>query len=200
MSGNALTACTVKAYAEITGADGEKTLVLVGSGHVGAVAAGKSARVPLTLNPRGNRLVSRIGGVKVVLKLTGRSASGKTVRARSQALLLPPRARMVTAPGLFASGSAELSDAERGAVDRLAGLLGRVKTVVCIGNTDGLGSASYNSQLALARAEAVCAVLRAGSPGIAVTARSSGESLPAASNDTYEGREQNRRVEVLLTY
>jgi outer membrane protein OmpA-like peptidoglycan-associated protein len=200
VSGNALTSCTVKAYAQITGPDGEKTLVLVGSGHVGAVPAGGSARVQLTLNSRGNRLVSRIGGVKVVLKLTGRSATGQTVRARGQALLLPPRVRMVTAPGLFDSGSAEMTDAERAAVDRLAGLLGRVKSIVCTGNTDGLGSDRYNAQLALARAEAVCAVLSAGSPGIAVTARSAGESVPAASNDTYEGRAQNRRVDVLLTY
>jgi flagellar motor protein MotB len=200
VSGSALTACTVEAYAQLTGSDGEKTLVLVGSGHVGAVPAGRSARVHLTLNARGNRLVSRIGGVKVVLKLTGRSRLGKTVRADGQALLLPPRVRMVTAPGLFDSGSAEMADAERAAVDRLAGLLGRVKSILCTGNTDGLGSDGYNEQLALARAEAVCAVLSAGRPGIAVSLRSAGESLPTASNDTYEGRAQNRRVEVLLAY
>ena len=144
--------------------------------------------------------MSRIGGVKVALKLTGLSASGKTVRARGQALLLPPRVEDGHGAGPVRLGLAELSDAERGAVDRLAGLLGRVKSVICIGNTDGLGSDSYNSRLALARAEAVCAVLSAGSPDIAVTARSAGESLPAVSNDTYEGREQNRRVEVLLSY
>ncbi len=200
VTGSALKACTVKAYVKITGADGKTQLVLVGSGDAGAVRPGGSGRATLRLNVRGRGLAARVGGVKIVLKLTGRTVAGTTVRARGTALLLPRRASMVTSTGLFASGSAELTDAARASVDRLARSLARVQSIVCTGNTDGRGDHAYNARLALARAKTVCAVLRAGRPGVAITIRGAGESRPAASNDTHDGRARNRRVEVLLTY
>jgi outer membrane protein OmpA-like peptidoglycan-associated protein len=68
------------------------------------------------------------------------------------------------------------------------------------GHTDSTGSAAYNLTLSQARAEAVAAPLRAG--GMTFTADQivgRGETLPLSSNDTAEGRQDNRRVVVIVT-
>jgi OOP family OmpA-OmpF porin len=65
------------------------------------------------------------------------------------------------------------------------------------GHTDALGSNEYNQDLGLRRAESVRRYLVNG--GVAarrVTARSYGETRPIATNDTDEGRQLNRRVEL----
>ena len=56
-----------------------------------------------------------------------------------------------------------------------------------------------NFQLSAARAEAARAILRRtlGDPA-RITAEGRGESDPIASNATPEGREQNRRIEIIL--
>lgn len=63
-----------------------------------------------------------------------------------------------------------------------------------------MGDETYNMQLSLARAKAVTAYLIA-NMGIGedrITATGYGESRPIASNDTKEGRQQNRRIDVVL--
>jgi outer membrane protein OmpA-like peptidoglycan-associated protein len=174
--------------------------VLVGFGRVGAVAAGHSAPVRLTLTPRGRRLLSRLGGVKVELRIAGRGTAGRTLRTTDRVRLLPVQARVVTSRGLFASDSAAMSASGRRSVRRLARRLGHVRAVVCTGYTDSTGSSGYNVSLALARARAVCGALHALHPRIAVRVRSAGENRPAASNRTSAGRTENRRVELRLRY
>lgn len=68
------------------------------------------------------------------------------------------------------------------------------------GHTDRVGSAEYNRELSLARANAVKAFLvdRGGVAGERLTTRGYGFDRPLASNDTDEGRAQNRRVEFLI--
>lgn len=68
--------------------------------------------------------------------------------------------------------------------------------VVVVGHTDSRGSASYNQALSERRAAAVAAVLirEHGIAANRVSSRGEGESSPVASNDTKEGRAQNRRV------
>lgn len=64
------------------------------------------------------------------------------------------------------------------------------------GHTDAVGADAYNQRLSERRADAVAAYLRAG--GISPKRMSTvgfGESKPVASNETEEGRAQNRRVE-----
>jgi len=71
--------------------------------------------------------------------------------------------------------------------------------MVVIGHTDAQGSASYNQKLSEGRAEAVAEYLE--SRGIAparVSSKGRGESQPIATNDTAEGRAQNRRVELRI--
>lgn len=73
-------------------------------------------------------------------------------------------------------------------------------TVELGGHTDGKGSDSYNAKLSDRRAKSVEDYLIA--KGIAadrMTTRGYGESMPVATNETDEGRELNRRVELKVT-
>ena len=68
------------------------------------------------------------------------------------------------------------------------------------GYTDSIGSAAYNKKLSQRRAESVKAYLAG--KGVAagnLRAQGFGKSDPIASNDTAEGRAQNRRVEFVVT-
>ena len=73
------------------------------------------------------------------------------------------------------------------------------QTVVVEGHTDAVGSKAYNVQLSERRAAAVKDYLVA--QGIAaerISTQGLGPDFPIASNDTEGGRQQNRRVEVIL--
>jgi outer membrane protein OmpA-like peptidoglycan-associated protein len=208
--GGPLKSCTVRAYARVPrrhgkpggtlGGSSATVRVLVGYGKVGAVAADRSAPVRLTLTPRGRRLLSRLGGVKVELRIAGRGTAGGTLRTTDRVRLLPVQARVVTSRGLFASNSAAISASGRRSIGRVARRLRHVRSVVCTGYTDSTGNSGYNVSLALARARAVCGALHALHPSIAVRVRSAGENRPAASNRTSAGRTENRRVELRLRY
>jgi len=64
------------------------------------------------------------------------------------------------------------------------------------GHTDSTGPASWNDTLSKMRAESVMHYLVAGGVGAdRLTAEGYGSSEPIASNDTAEGRQQNRRVD-----
>jgi OOP family OmpA-OmpF porin len=63
--------------------------------------------------------------------------------------------------------------------------------------TDSAGSDAYNQALSQRRADSVRAYLvQHGVAAARIDARGLGESNPVASNDTAEGRAQNRRVEL----
>jgi OOP family OmpA-OmpF porin len=62
------------------------------------------------------------------------------------------------------------------------------------GHTDSRGAEAYNQDLSDRRANAVATYLRDAGVTNSITARGYGESQPIASNDTDEGRQQNRRV------
>lgn len=67
------------------------------------------------------------------------------------------------------------------------------------GNTDSVGSDAYNMDLGQRRADSVESYLV--SKGVSASRLSTvshGESKPAASNDTAEGRAENRRVELIV--
>lgn len=68
------------------------------------------------------------------------------------------------------------------------------------GHTDSTGAPDYNQQLSERRAAAVKAeFVKAGMPAANVRAVGKGETQPVASNDTDEGRQQNRRVVIVVT-
>ncbi|MBP1687558.1 MAG: porin [Deltaproteobacteria bacterium] len=69
--------------------------------------------------------------------------------------------------------------------------------VIVEGHTDSVGTDAYNQKLSRRRADAVRQYLvKHGIPANRITAEGFGESRPVASNDTADGRAQNRRVEL----
>jgi MYXO-CTERM domain-containing protein len=102
----------------------------------------------------------------------------------------------------FRRATAELDASGERVVDEVAALLvahPEVKRVRIEGHTDGDGTPATNADLSQRRADAV--LQRLVSKGVAVErleARGFGEDRPVASNDTPEGRDQNRRVEFLV--
>jgi outer membrane protein OmpA-like peptidoglycan-associated protein len=68
-----------------------------------------------------------------------------------------------------------------------------------VGHADAIGSDQYNMGLSRRRAEAVRnAMVRMGIATNRITVDARGEREPVASNDTKQGRAQNRRVEITL--
>lgn len=99
----------------------------------------------------------------------------------------------------FETGSANIAADSRVEVDNLAAILKAypgVKIKVT-GYTDNTGDAAANVQLSNARAMAVKARLMSQSiDGSRIKTEGQGSANPVASNDTPEGRAQNRRIEV----
>lgn len=94
---------------------------------------------------------------------------------------------------IFDVGSARVSASAR---DELSAYFGTIagRDIIVGGHTDSTGSTKANLDLSLRRAMAVAAIARAA--GVNAEARGFGEQVPIASNDTPEGRAQNRRVEL----
>lgn len=103
---------------------------------------------------------------------------------------------------LFKSGSFELLP---GARERLAKVSGIVLAYPTLhlqveGHTDSIGGDEYNQQLSENRADAVRDYLvQQGISANSIVARGLGKTEPIATNDTPEGRQQNRRVELVLS-
>lgn len=73
------------------------------------------------------------------------------------------------------------------------------RSVVIEGHTDSTGDESYNLQLSERRAQAVGDLLiRQGIDPARMASRGYGEQYPIASNDNAGGRQQNRRVEIVI--
>jgi len=67
-------------------------------------------------------------------------------------------------------------------------------------HTDNTGDAGYNQSLSLRRAQAVTAILASeGVNSFRMQAVGRGEDMPLATNLTPEGRQLNRRVEIVIT-
>lgn len=120
----------------------------------------------------------------------------------------PPKAPTVQtvtlgADAYFDFDKATLKPAGRERLDALATeirqLGGTVSSVAVVGNTDAIGTEAYNQALSERRAQAVVDYLvRQGvNPGV-ISAQGAGEGNPVASNETAEGRAQNRRVDVTV--
>ncbi len=102
---------------------------------------------------------------------------------------------------LFETGKADLLAGAMRSIDKLAVFLRENpdREVLVEGHTDSTGGEAYNLDLSRRRADAVRAALLARGIGYdRITIRGYGESYPVASNSTGAGRQQNRRVEVVI--
>ncbi len=101
----------------------------------------------------------------------------------------------------FETAKAELRPESFAELDRVVELLKDKPTmeIEIAGHTDNVGTGALNKQLSEARAKAVESYLK--SKGIAakrMITKGYGDSKPVASNDTEEGKQQNRRVEFTI--
>jgi outer membrane protein OmpA-like peptidoglycan-associated protein len=102
---------------------------------------------------------------------------------------------------LFATGSYTLKPGAREKLAKISGILLAHPglTLQIEGHTDSVGSDEYNQQLSDRRAGSVQEFLvQQGVAAGAVTAVGFGKMEPVASNDTAEGRQLNRRVELVV--
>lgn len=102
---------------------------------------------------------------------------------------------------LFATGSADLQGGASNNLNRLVSFLEQYpeRKVQIEGHTDNVGSEALNRQLSRQRAESVSNYLT--QQGIAshrISAMGLSMGSPIASNDTAAGRQQNRRVEIII--
>ncbi len=103
---------------------------------------------------------------------------------------------------LFATGNATLLAGATGHLDKLVDFLNQYtdRTVLIEGYTDSVGTASYNQDLSERRADSVRGYLSAhGIAAARISASGKGMSDPVAGNDSATGRQQNRRVEVIVS-
>ncbi len=102
---------------------------------------------------------------------------------------------------LFDTGKAELKVGALRSLDKLVAFLKEnpERDVLIEGHTDSVGNENYNLALSQRRAEAVeTALISRGISPRRILARGYGEGYPVASNETDAGRQQNRRVEIVI--
>ncbi len=104
---------------------------------------------------------------------------------------------------VFASGAATLADGDYPSLAAVAAWLQAHPdgTIALVGHTDASGSLAANTALSERRAEAVAEVLvdRFAVDPARVAAKGVGFLAPRATNQTEEGRQKNRQVEVIVT-
>ena len=103
---------------------------------------------------------------------------------------------------LFATNQATLNPNGMSTLRKLADVMRENpdRTVLVEGFTDSTGSASYNQDLSQRRANAVATALtQMGVSRDRISMKAYGQAFPVASNDNASGRQQNRRVEIVLS-
>lgn len=103
---------------------------------------------------------------------------------------------------LFASNESALQPDQIARLETLARNLVAVgiTTAQVEGHSDSTGASAYNQALSQARAEAVAGPLQTGGMRFAATQIvGRGETMPLSPNSTPEGRQDNRRVVVIVT-
>jgi outer membrane protein OmpA-like peptidoglycan-associated protein len=103
---------------------------------------------------------------------------------------------------LFDSGQYTLRPLAREKLAKISGIVLAYPSLMLAveGNTDSVGTEEFNQTLSEKRAESVRSFLtKEGIPEASTTAEGFGKTRPIASNDTAEGRQQNRRVELIVS-
>jgi outer membrane protein OmpA-like peptidoglycan-associated protein len=167
------------AIGNAVGNDTEATLIGA------AVGTGIGAAIGNQLDRQAADLRRQLGDDRIIITNTGQQL-------------------IVTMPQdiLFATDSATLRPDLQGDIRALGSNLQQYPntTVQVIGHTDSTGDAAYNQDLSERRARSVAGVLiGTGVSGARIQAIGRGESQPIATNATPEGRQQNRRVEIVIT-
>ncbi|SEN58719.1 OmpA family protein [Lihuaxuella thermophila] len=107
----------------------------------------------------------------------------------------------VPEPLLFSFNKSDLKPQAQETLDEVALVLKQYSNAVVkvYGYTDSLGEEDYNLKLSQKRAATVESYLKSrGLQGVQFDTRGFGEMNPKESNDTIQGRQKNRRVEIII--
>lgn len=163
------------------------------------LAACQSPRAPTVPEPLPLWRITQLGhgeDARFVLctVMTCPAVTAKTL-ARIPEVIQPRRVQVA-----FSFGRAELDAEARSALDRLIPQLPGVHSLTLTGYTDSVGAAAVNQRLSLQRAESVRDYLlrEALAPAPTITVQGHGACCFIAANDTPQGRQSNRRVEIQL--
>lgn len=102
---------------------------------------------------------------------------------------------------LFDTGRAALKAGAFATLDRLAAFMrdNPERRLEIEGHTDSVGSDALNLALSQQRAESVrAALVQRGVDGGRIATKGLGKAVPVAGNDSAEGRQRNRRVEIVI--
>ncbi len=102
---------------------------------------------------------------------------------------------------LFDTGRSDLKPGALRTLEQLTAFLveNPERTAIIEGHTDSVGSAAFNQKLSEERAQAVQgALIERGIAPARLSAVGFGPTQPVVGNDTAAGRQQNRRVEIIL--
>jgi OmpA-OmpF porin, OOP family len=102
---------------------------------------------------------------------------------------------------LFATGKADVAAGGMRSIDKLAEWLKKnpTRNLLIEGNTDNTGPEDFNLRLSQQRADAVKdQLVSRGVSADRITTKGYGPKYPVVSNDSAAGRQQNRRVEVVI--
>lgn len=143
-------------------------------------------------------LVSSVEGEKAVLRAQLLKQLNSILQTRDTA-----RGLIVNMPdALFKTGSSELQPQVREKLAKIAGIVSsRPGLKLSVeGHTDSVGSDEYNQRLSEKRAQSARDYLVSqGVPANSIVSRGFGKTIPVESNDTPQGRQKNRRVELVVS-
>lgn len=181
--------------AGIGAATGAASGAAIGAIVGGKKGAGKGAAI--------GSVVGLLGGTAVGAYLDSQAREIETILAQQDHLQREQERLTVTMASdvLFTSGSSDLQPGARSKLRQFAGVLNRYPQsyVQITGHTDNRGTEQSNMTLSQQRAAAVADELAAaGVSRSRLSTRGVGESVPIATNETAEGRAQNRRVEIVV--
>ena len=148
--------------------------------------------------------LAELSKTKEAARLQARDMEVNMLRSELEALQAVDTDRgMVITLGdvLFSTGKADLQPGAMSTIERLALFMAEypAKTVLIEGYTDDVGSEIFNLGLSERRAASVRdALLAAGVSPLRISTIGYGEARPIASNSTPEGRQMNRRVEIVI--
>lgn len=195
VSGAGLTGCASLSQTErgaVIGAAGGATVGAIIGRQIGSTARG--AVIGAAVGGAAGAIIGR--QMDQQAEELAESIPGATVQRVGEGIVVTFESGL-----LFPFDSSDLLPAGRENLNNLSQSLGRYPDteLLIIGHTDSVGSAQYNQGLSERRASASADILASyGTPRARIRTMGRGLTEPIADNSTEWGRQQNRRVEVVI--